>query len=74
MTIWTGPAVPGNITIKEKTMPKIVKQQEVTITHTDTNGHNIPDGGKGERLARGEARWTTGGRRIDGAKKEGSDK
>lgn len=54
-------------------MPKVVKQQSVTVTHTGTNGRTIPDGGKAERLVKGEARWNTSGRRVDGAKKE-SDK
>lgn len=52
-------------------MPKVTKQQEVTVVHTDMNGKNIDDGGKAERLVRGQAKWTTGGRRTDGTKEKG---
>lgn len=65
---------PGIHQIKEIDMAKITKTQSVTVSHTDTNGRTIPDGGKGERLVKGEARWTTGGRRIDGDKKTEGNK
>jgi len=51
-------------------MPKVKREQEVTVTHTDTNGRTIPDGGRGERLARGEAKWSTSGKRTDKGGKE----
>ena len=51
-------------------MAKIKREQEVSVTHTNLNGRQIPDGGKSERLVKGQARWSLSGRRIDGNKKE----
>ena len=42
-------------------MPKVTKQQEVTVVHTNTGGKKLP-GGQDEKIVRGEHRMTTGGR------------
>jgi hypothetical protein len=51
-------------------MPKVIRQQGVTVTHTTTGGKPRPGTSQDEKIVRGEHRMTTGGKPYTVKKEE----